>query len=216
MDSEESSRYLIVRPEKGRFTDLFRYALRGVNDEDNHRSQITTSLDVDVDHRRRWVILVSILVLKLIALFAIPMYWTGRFLDFFLNLISLNGGSFFTLLHNFLHGQSLTHSSSSLLTYLHSSTHFICIFGTANVVLPERGSQTFVSTIGQLDARVDLEKQPFKPQLGNRALMDLCIMSSKLAYENPLFIQNVVNLRWMMHFVAFYDCWNGKSLTVIN
>jgi hypothetical protein len=168
MDSEESSRYLIVRPEKGRFTDLFRYALLGAN----------------VDHRRRWVILVSILVLKLIALFAIPMYWTGRFLDFFLNLISLNGGSFFTLLHNFLH---------------------------ANVVLPERGSLTFVSTIGQLDARVDLEKQPFKPQLGNRAaLMDLCIMSSKLAYENPLFIQNVVNLRWMMHFVAFYDCWNGK------
>jgi hypothetical protein len=211
MDSEESSRYLIVRPEKGRFTDLFRYALLGANDEDN-RSQITTS-SVDVDVDRRWVILVSILVLKLIALFAIPMYWTGRFLDFFLNLISLNGGSFFTLLHNFLHGQSLTHSSSSLLTYLHSSTHFICIFGTANVVLPDRGSQTFVSTIGQLDARVDLQfmdKQPFKPQLGNRALMDLCIMSSKLAYENPLFIQNVVNLRWMMHFVGFYDCWNGK------
>jgi hypothetical protein len=107
MDSEESSRYLIVRPEKGRFTDLFRYALLGAN----------------VDHRRRWVILVSILVLKLIALFAIPMYWTGRFLDFFLNLISLNGGSFFTLLHNFLHGQSLTHSLIFFITYLLALKH---------------------------------------------------------------------------------------------
>jgi hypothetical protein len=119
--------------------------------------------------------------------------------------------TFYMVSHSLTH--SLTHLLHYLLTYLHSSTHFICIFGTANVVLPDRGSQTFVSTIGQLDARVDLQfmdKQPFKPQLGNRALMDLCIMSSKLAYENPLFIQNVVNLRWMMHFVAFYDCWNGK------
>ncbi|XP_045794833.1 triacylglycerol lipase OBL1 [Trifolium pratense] len=179
MDSEESTRYVIVRPEKGRFKDLFRYALLGA----------ATSSSVDVEEDRRWVILVSILVLKLIAIFSIPMYWTGRFLDFSLNLISLNGGSLFRLLHNFLH---------------------------ANVVLPERGSQTFVSTIGQLDARVDLqfmtteeEEEPFfKPQLGNRALMDLCIMSSKLAYENPRFIQNVVNLRWMMHFVDFYHCWN--------
>ncbi|GAU13731.1 hypothetical protein TSUD_348350 [Trifolium subterraneum] len=99
MDSESSRRYLIVRPQKGRFKDLLRYALLG--------AQITTtstSSSSSVDDRR-WVILVSILVLKLIHLFAIPMHWTGRFLDFLLNLISLNGGSFFTLIHNFIHGQ---------------------------------------------------------------------------------------------------------------
>lgn len=81
-------------------------------------------------------------------------------------------------------------------------------------MIPHRGSQTFISTIGHLDARLDLKfltQGDFKPQLGNRALMDLCIMSSKLAYENPKLIQNVVTTRWNMHFVHFYDCWNGNT-----
>lgn len=79
-------------------------------------------------------------------------------------------------------------------------------------MIPQRGSQTFISTIGHLDGRLDLKfatEGEFKPQLGNRALMDLCIMSSKLAYENPKLVQNVVTTRWKMHFVDFYDCWNG-------
>lgn len=110
---------------------------------------------------------------------------------------------------------------------------------TGRVVVPERGSKTFMSTIGHLDDRFDLkfvweEKgAAFKPQMGNRALMELCIMSSKLAYENPQLIRNIVNRHWkvtfsnsllfskfilysllsfnlQMHFVDFYDCWNGN------
>ena len=100
MDSEWS--YLIVRPEKGGFVELlFRYAFLG---RDFHRFVDQYSSSSSVDSSWRWVILVSILVRKFISFFAIPIHWTGFFLDFFLNLLSLNGASFFALLNNFIHG----------------------------------------------------------------------------------------------------------------
>lgn len=173
-----------MRPEKGGFVELFRYAFLG---RDFHRfvDDDLVSSSFDYNWSWRWVILVSILVRKFISFFAIPIYWTGFFLYFFLNLLSLNGASFFALLNNFIHRR---------------------------VVIPDRGSQSFVSTIGHLDARLDLQTtngdEAFQPQMGNRALMDLCIMSSKIAYENPKLIKNVVNRHWNMHFVDFYDCWN--------
>ncbi|WMV57387.1 hypothetical protein MTR67_050772 [Solanum verrucosum] len=38
--------------------------------------------------------------------------------------------------------------------------------------------------------------------------MDLCMMSSKLAYQNENVVKDVVNHHWKMHFVDFYNCWN--------
>ncbi|CAK8544991.1 unnamed protein product [Lathyrus sativus] len=180
MDSHP--RYLILRPENGGFTDLFSNALSGNYSQfTSLPSPLPPTPTPTPDHR--WVIFVSIFLRKFISLLAKPMDWTGRFLEFFLNLLSLNG-YFFGLLHNLTHGK---------------------------LVIPQRGSQTFVSTIGHLDARLDLKfltQGQFKPQLRNRDLMDLCIMSSKLAYENPKLVQDIVTSRWNMHFVDFYDCWN--------
>ncbi|XP_009796494.1 triacylglycerol lipase OBL1 [Nicotiana sylvestris] len=142
------------------------------------------------DHR--WVIFVSIIVRKLIAIFGKPMEWTGYLVEFFLNLFSLNG-NFLGLAYNILHGK---------------------------VVMPHRGSETFISAIGHLDGRINLYKSETltkeigepdfwqKIGIGHRALMDLCMMASKLAYENEKVVRNVVNLHWKMHFVDFYNCWN--------
>ncbi|GMQ07911.1 hypothetical protein CsSME_00051900 [Camellia sinensis var. sinensis] len=97
--------------------------------------------------------------------------------------------------------------------------------------MPQRGSETFISTIGHLDGRTDLYKsnslvdrtgepasgvKDLQLEIGNRALTDLCMMASKLAYENAKVVRNVINLHWKacsplsfsMHFVDFYDCWN--------
>lgn len=66
------------------------------------------------------------------------------------------------------------------------------------IVIPERGSATFISTIGHIDGRINLEATDDFIELepGNKSLMDLCMMASKLAYENATVIQNVVNLHW--------------------
>ncbi|TYH53349.1 hypothetical protein ES332_D09G094600v1 [Gossypium tomentosum] len=38
--------------------------------------------------------------------------------------------------------------------------------------------------------------------------MDLCMMASKLAYENAQVVKNVVVHHWKMHFVDFYNGWD--------
>ncbi|CAD5323047.1 unnamed protein product [Arabidopsis thaliana] len=196
------SNYLIVRPHRGGYIDLFRY---GVRDDQTSKAKFlempdnrewsTITIDEEAEDHR-WVIVVSILVRKIIRLLRTPMEFTGFVVDFFLNLFSANGG-FFGLLLRLIQ---------------------------AKVVIPERGSVTFVSTIGQLDGRISLYKEwnfvehlegidsvdsgRVKIELGSRGLMDLCVMASKLAYENAKVVENVVDLHWKMNLVEFLDCWN--------
>lgn len=81
---------------------------------------------------------------------------------------------------------------------------------TGKAAVPQRGSATFVSAIGHLDKRVDLlkfdaaslrseeesEEVAACSQVGRRAVMDLCMMASKLAYENDKVVADVVNNHW--------------------
>lgn len=86
------------------------------------------------------------------------------------------------------------------------------------IVLPQRGTETFVSAIGHLDERVDLYKgqsllqdngdaafgeRSLQVETGNRALMDLCVMASKLAYENSKVIGNIVVHHWKASYPMF-------------
>ncbi|KAJ6932888.1 hypothetical protein NC651_008343 [Populus alba x Populus x berolinensis] len=188
--------YLIVRPEKGGMLDLLRYLVwadigSGVKFLESSEEGIMGGEAAD----HRWIILVSIIVRKIISLFGKPMEYTGFVADFFLNLLFQNGG-IMGLLLNFLQGK---------------------------VVTPQRDTETFISTIGHLDGRIDLYRDEnlleqldnsvsaekiATEEIGNRALMDLCIMASKLAYENAKVVQSTVVQHWKMHFVDFYNCWN--------
>ncbi|XWS18750.1 hypothetical protein CRYUN_Cryun32bG0071700 [Craigia yunnanensis] len=182
--SDDVFRYLIVRPEKGGIWDLMRYSLLGDIDsgvrflESSDQGMVGGEA---ADHR--WVILVSIVIRKILHLFSKPMELTGYVVDFFLNLISQNG-SLFGLFYNLLHRE---------------------------VVIPKRGTETFISTIGQLDERIDLYQGKKlieelhnsasgegirKVELDDRATMDLCMMASKLAYENAEVVRNVVVHHW--------------------
>lgn len=104
IDGCDGLRYLIVRPEKGGIRDLFRYTV--LADTDSGVRFLETSDEqvvgrVAADHR--WVILVSIIARKVLAVFGKPLEWTGYLVDFILNLLSLNG-DFTGLLFNFLRG----------------------------------------------------------------------------------------------------------------
>lgn len=88
--------------------------------------------------------------------------------------------------------------------------------------MPERGSETFISAIGHLDGRVDLlktktfsedisrgvfETNKLPWEMGNPVLMDMCMMASKLAYENEKVVKNVVNLHWkVIRFLCCLPC----------
>ena len=89
------------------------------------------------------------------------------------------------------------------------------------IVLPNRGSETFISAIGHLDGRIYLHKSEtitravgepeslervVEVETGSRTLMDLCIMASKLAYENELVVRNVVNLHWKVSPFTCMPC----------
>lgn len=95
-------------------------------------------------------------------------------------------------------------------------------------MIPQRGRDTFLSTIGQLDGRIDLYKglsileqvsdsdfgeRGITIELGNRALMDLCIMASKLAYENAEVVRNVVVQHWK---VSYYGSVSSSQFPTFN
>ncbi|MCL7051812.1 hypothetical protein MKW94_020189 [Papaver nudicaule] len=133
------------------------------------------------------------------------MEWFGYLVEFLLNLLSLNGGSIFSLFKSILNGK---------------------------VVRPQRNTETYISAIGHLDGRIDLYKlqapsthdDPSSDANGgngeviknnnvfdvgdDRCLMDLSMMASKLAYENAKVVRNIVLHHWKMHFVEFFNCWN--------
>ncbi|KAL5757257.1 hypothetical protein ACOSP7_019868 [Xanthoceras sorbifolium] len=201
-DENDGFEYLIVRPEKGGTVDLVRYMLWGdlssgvrflESSSEEYLAEQLVFGDYAADNR--WILVVSILVRKIIALLRKPMEYTGYAVEFILNLLSLNA-NLSGLIYNLFHGK---------------------------VVIPQRGTDTFISTIGHLDGRIDLYsgqkiaedmhnsdlvERGLKIELGNRVLMDLCMMASKLAYENAQVVRNVVVHHWKMHFVGFYNCWN--------
>ncbi|XP_021720363.1 uncharacterized protein LOC110688007 [Chenopodium quinoa] len=209
MNGEDEWRYMIVRPEKAGIRDLWKFWRKGdiksgskfilsnsCCDDDVIQEDDYEELDLEewrllFDGKdNRWVIIVSILVRRLIKLFGKPLELIGNFVDFSLNLLSLNC-NLFRLASNFLQGK---------------------------VVIPERGTTTFVSSIGHLDGRIDLNKTDnfgegssssnSRIEIENKSLMDLCVMASKLAYENASVVKEVVVNHWKMHFVEFYDGWN--------
>lgn len=72
--------------------------------------------------------------------------------------------------------------------------------------MPERGSETFISAIGHLDERMDLFKiqsTDISQRMGERSLMDLCMLASKLSYENAKVVKNVVECHWKVRFFLF-------------
>lgn len=92
------------------------------------------------------------------------------------------------------------------------------------IVMPNSEADNYLSIVGQLDPRCDLyvnTSQAAKAQstradalvfpdedVGARATADVCVMAAKLAYENKAVVKRVVEQKWGMKFVQFYNSWN--------
>ncbi|KAJ4841536.1 hypothetical protein Tsubulata_001740 [Turnera subulata] len=139
-------------------------------------------IDCSEEHRdfnRRWLIFISVLLQRIVLSLRKPMAFTGQGIEMWLNMLSSNGG-FFALLLNLLRGK---------------------------LVKPDPKSSTFTSFVGNLDTRVELDKNI---RVGHRRyITSLSLMAAKLAYENEAFISSIIRDHWKMEFKGFYNFWNG-------
>ncbi|XP_052200854.1 triacylglycerol lipase OBL1-like [Diospyros lotus] len=128
--------------------------------------------------RRRWLLFVSVLAQKLLLYLEKPMSWTGYIVEMWLNLLSSNGGLGMLLL-NLLKGSAAK---------------------------PERSSAAFRSIIAAIDTRLALDGSISNSD--NRYGASLSMMAAKLSYENEAFVEAIVEHRWKMQFLGFFNFWN--------
>lgn len=108
---EFASNYMLLNPENLGFVDLF-YMI--FSKDLNNRSFIECSEGTREEScSRRWIIFASIVAQKLLFLLAKPLARFGSKVEYWLNLVSSNGG-FFGLVQNYLRGWLL-----SLLSFMY-------------------------------------------------------------------------------------------------
>ncbi|KAL3726001.1 hypothetical protein ACJRO7_030960 [Eucalyptus globulus] len=125
---------MLLSPEKVGVIDLFRIL---IHTDVHKRYFVDSSKEGGESFKRTWIMFVSILAQKLQLLVAKPLSWSRSTIEFWLNLLSSNQ-NLRRLLVNFF---SL---SPSIFEW--------------KVVMPDKESGSFLSIIGNLDKRVELDK----------------------------------------------------------
>lgn len=72
------------------------------------------------------------------------------------------------------------------------------------MITPERSSATFLSVVGNLDTRVDLDKNIKEKDAKYKGFLSM--MASKLSYENEQFVSNAVTNHWEVSPIYIYLC----------
>ncbi|XP_039011679.1 triacylglycerol lipase OBL1-like isoform X1 [Hibiscus syriacus] len=168
-----SGNYLVLRPTEVSVFDLFRILWSHDLEEKAIVQCPPERLQENI--RRKWLIFMSLSSQKLLLLAAEPMRWIGEKLEMWVNLVSLNR-NVFVLFLNLLRGK---------------------------VKMPDRRSEVFMSFIGGLDTRVELDKD-IKP--GDCRYFGA--MAAKLSYENEAFVRRIIRDYWKMDLIGYYNFWN--------
>ncbi|XP_015064225.1 uncharacterized protein LOC107009404 [Solanum pennellii] len=173
------SNYMLLKPEECSVLDLAKLLLSGKKLGQKDFIDCPNEEMTKEPLSRRWVIFLSILVQKILLATAKPLAGLGNAIEYWLNLQNVNGG-FFRLLFKSL----------------------IC-----KAVSPDKESAAYLSFIGNLDKRVDLD---FSKNVGGRRRYDegISMMAAKAAYENKAYVETTVNHHWKMDLVGSFDFWN--------
>ncbi|PHT56897.1 hypothetical protein CQW23_05383 [Capsicum baccatum] len=174
------SNYMLLKPEECSALDLARILFSSKNMGQNKFLDCPHGQMTKVFFPHRWIIFISILVQKIFLAVAKPLAKLGNAIEYWLNLLNVNGG-LLRLIFNFLRGKV--------------------------VVVPDKKSAVFLSFVGNLDKRVELDIKSV--DAGSRRYDEaITMMAAKAAYENKAFIQTTVKDHWKMDLVDSYDFWN--------
>ncbi|KAL4187405.1 hypothetical protein AMTRI_Chr09g18790 [Amborella trichopoda] len=201
MESMKPIHCLIYRPHKARYSDILRLLCSRTPKDSRFVDHPTQAAPFVYDTKLTefhgaFMVGLGLFIQKLLIAFRTPLRWFGLALEFLLNFFDQNG-SFIGVLKNIFQGA---------------------------VVIPHRESSEFRTFIGFLDQRVDLyggrnshrlilDEMLTKVGVGHEHLVDLCMLASKIAYENASFIEKVVTKHWDMHFIGLFNCWDEYRRT---
>ncbi|XP_031740340.1 uncharacterized protein LOC101203391 isoform X2 [Cucumis sativus] len=179
-EHEFSKNYVILKPHNANVFDLILFILPfGFK-----KRKLMDCPDGKEDSYRsfadRLIIFVSLSLQILILAIAIPLANLDAFLQKLLNFISFNG-TILQLFFKFIRGETL--------------------------VQPKKSSPDYTSVVGFTDWRRDLDNS-INPDDTFRYYSVLTVMASKLSYESLPFVQSVVNDRWKMKLLGYYNFWN--------
>ncbi|CAN4115107.1 unnamed protein product [Withania somnifera] len=170
--------YLELKPQEASYFDFIRIFYSSELDKRNF-FHVSAGVERIRGFRRRWLIFTSVVMQRLLFWYKTPMANLGSFIELLQNYPSFNGG-FRQLFFNILQGK---------------------------VVRPEKSSEKFMSIIGNLDVRVELDKTI---KIGDRRYSPhVSIMAAKLSYENEALNKTVIQHHWQMHFLGLYNFWNA-------
>ncbi|MCO5546813.1 hypothetical protein L7F22_000249 [Adiantum nelumboides] len=168
---------------------------QGVSTTDHSASGVSPSLKTSGHSTSRtyhvsWAAICSIILMKLLLVFATPLEIFGNILEYILNLLYMNNG-----IRSFL---------------------VKCIFDTSSLKTPRVGQSNYYSAIMLIDPRQELrvpdgiltDPTRLASDIGMKTMADVCVMAAKIAYENQNVIRKTVEEIWEMNFVQYYDCWN--------
>ncbi|XP_057423730.1 triacylglycerol lipase OBL1 [Lotus japonicus] len=179
MASEEEpsgGKYLLLKPEEASLVDLVRLLF---SSNLNNRKFIECPIELKAENfRQRWLLFISVVVQKILVSSGSTLKKIGDMFELWLNRVSSNGG-LVRLLLNIIRGKMIT---------------------------PEPSSATFLSVVGNLDSRVELDKSIKQVDLKYKGMLSM--MASKLSYENEQFIKSAVTNHWEMDFLGLYSFWN--------
>ncbi|OEL34320.1 hypothetical protein BAE44_0004661 [Dichanthelium oligosanthes] len=174
----KADNFMVLRPDKAGIRSLL-HLLRSCSCKIVGNDAIHCGANGTEVVERRWAVFASLATQVVLLRIKRPMAAVGRAIEYWMNLLNDNDGGVLGIVRNSIQGK---------------------------LQIPDRKSQNFWSFIGQSDTRKELDK---KIKAGDKSYhAHLGIMASKLAYENELVIKNVVENRWQMTFVEFFDCWN--------
>ncbi|XP_043725654.1 triacylglycerol lipase OBL1-like [Telopea speciosissima] len=190
-----SSSYIIYRPEKLKRSHILDFLLPWRSLKGSGHVEISSSSSHHDDSQgsieAHWITFFSCVLQKIMLRIRRPLSLLGFALEFTLNLFSVNGG-ILKLIATILRG---------------------------SVVIPNSESKEWRSFLGHIDGRIDLHRSSSVPSCISKTAptrrieriinpLELCMMASKVAYENPAYVNNAVTNHWKMHFEGFFNCWN--------